>query len=95
MQNILKPGFEKPLNSIAEVRFRDFAGLAPGADLLKAGYTFHKNQFQLNDNFSIGARGLTFQFNPYEVSCYACRAPVVFLPYSDIRNLIRPDAHIP
>lgn len=95
LEDILKPGFEKPLNAIANARFRADEHLAPQADLKKAGYWFAQNQFQLNDNFSINNKGLNFQYNEYEVSCFACGPPRVFLSFADLQTLLRPDARIP
>jgi hypothetical protein len=95
LQDIFKPGFEKRLNSIGEVRFRALKNLDPKASLRENNIWFPNNRFQLNDNFAIGPGGLTFQYNSYEITCFACGAPSVFLPYSDLRNLLRPDAKIP
>ncbi|MGD1102614.1 MAG: DUF3298 and DUF4163 domain-containing protein [Terriglobia bacterium] len=95
LRDILKPGFEKPLNSIGEVRFRALENLDPKASLRENSFSFPNDQFQLNDNFFIDAKGLTFVYNSYEISCGACGAPSVFLPYSDLRTLLRPDANIP
>lgn len=95
LRDILKPGFEKPLNAIGEARFRASNNLDPKASLSENNFWFTKDQFQLNDNFFIDAKGLTFQYNSYEVTCFACGAPSVFLSYSDLRGLLRPDANIP
>jgi hypothetical protein len=95
LRDILKPGFEKPLNSIGEVRFRALEHLDPKASLHENNFVFPNDRLQLNDNFFIDTKGLTFQYNSYEVTCFACGAPSVFLPYSDLRTLLRPDANIP
>ena len=95
LQDILKPGFENPLNSLAELRFRAVENLDATASLKEAGYVFPQNQFKLNDNFFIDPKGLTFVYDPGEVGCVACGSPRIFLPYADLRNLLRPDARIP
>ena len=95
LRDILKPGYEKPLNAIGEVRFRASENLDPKASLRENNFKFLNDRFQLNDNFFIDAKGLTFQYNSYEVACFACDAPSVFISYSDLRTLLRPDAHIP
>ncbi|MGO8786269.1 MAG: DUF3298 domain-containing protein [Terriglobia bacterium] len=95
LRDIFKAGFEKSLNSIGEVRFRAFENLDPKASLRENNFWFPNDRFQLNDNFFIDGKGLTFQYNSYEVNCFACGAPSVFLSYSDLRNLIRPGAKIP
>jgi len=93
LEDILKPGFEKSLNAYGEVRFRALLHLAPSASLQEAG--FNSDGFYLNDNFTIGPKGLTFEYNVGEDSCNACAMPAVFLPYAGLRRLIRPDANIP
>lgn len=96
LEDILKPGFEKSLNAYGEVRFRALKHLDPLASFKEAGFNFEPNGFYLNEhNFTIGPKGLTFQYDEYEVSCFACGAPAVFLPYSGLRRLLRPDANIP
>ena len=95
LKDVFKLGFEEPLNAIGEVRFRASENLDPNASLYKNNYRFPHDQFQLNDNFLIDAKGLTFQYNSYEVSCFACGAPTVFIPYSDLHSLMCPDADIP
>ena len=95
LRDILKPGFEKPLNSIGEVRFRAGENLDAKASLRENNFWFPNDHFQLNDNFLIDAKGLTFQYSSHEVSCFACGAPSVFLSYSDLRDLLRSDARIP
>jgi hypothetical protein len=95
LRDILKPGFEKSLNSIGEVRFRASENLDHKAGLRANNFWFPNDGFQRNDNFFIDAEGLTFQYNSYEVNCFACGAPSVFLPYSGLRNLLHPDANIP
>lgn len=94
LPDILKPGFEKPLSAIGEVRFRAEEHLSPKASL-HGIFQFPNDRFYLTDNFFIDAKGLTFVYGTGEVSCLACRAPSIFLPYSDLRNLLRPDANIP
>jgi hypothetical protein len=95
LQEIMKPGFEKPLNSIAEGRFRTVFQLGPNPGLDGSLFHFPQNHFQLNRNFSIGADGLTFFYHTDEIAARAAGGISFFLPYSDFRNLLRPDAHIP
>ena len=74
-----------------ESRYRKLKGLSPEENL----YNFPKNQFQLNQNFSIGADGLTFHFSPGEIDGAAFGSISIFLPYADIQKLLRPGASIP
>jgi hypothetical protein len=51
LNDIFKPGYEKPLNAIGEARFRALLNLEATASLRENG--FWSDQFQLNDNFFI------------------------------------------
>jgi hypothetical protein len=82
LSDIFKLGFEEPLNAIGE-------RLLPGA-----GYTLQEGHFQLNDNFCIGPNGLTFHFQSHEITS-SNEDVTLLLPYSDLRDLLRPDADIP
>jgi hypothetical protein len=84
LSDIFKPGFEKSLNAIAE---RDLP-----AD--PSFYTFQEGHFKLNNNFCIGANGLTFHFQSHEITS-TNGGDTLLLPYSDLKDLLRPDADIP
>jgi hypothetical protein len=95
LEDIMKPGFEKPLNSAGEVRFRAQYKLAPNIPFKEALFDFPEDRFQLNRNFSVGPEGLTFFYQNGDIGPLARGGVSFFLPYSAFRNLIRPDAHIP
>ena len=42
-----------------------------------------------NNNFLINDKGITYTFNKGEYSAYQLNAPEVFIPFNDIRQLIR------
>ncbi len=95
LKDILKPGSEEALNSIAEARFRDEQDIDPTDSFEKAGLAM--DPFRLDDDFAIGADGLTFSFNDiYLIGASRVSHGIkFFLPYSAFRNLLRPDANIP
>jgi hypothetical protein len=95
LEDVMKPGFEEPLNSIGERRFRAQYKIDANASLAEAGFHFPQNHLQLNRNFSIGRDGLTFFYHTDEIGPRARGGTSFFLPYSDFRSLLRPDAHIP
>ncbi len=95
LTDIFKEGFAAPLNAAGERRFRELKGLSPQDNLKEANFRFPKDQFQLNENFSIGADGLTFYFNNYEIASYADGRTELLIPYADFREVLRPDADIP
>ena len=52
---------------------------------------FEDGEFELNDNFEISEKGLTFLFNQYEIGPYAIGMPEIFIPYSKMKGLIKED----
>jgi hypothetical protein len=66
-------------------------GLKPADSLKHAGYEFPHDAFALNDNFSIGANGITFFYNPYEIASYADGPTELLMTYREINELIKPD----
>lgn len=91
LADISKEGFAAPLNAAGERRLRELFGLSPEESLKEANFTFTDDHFQLNENFSIGADGLTFYFQSHEIAP-GNGAIKLFLPYADFRKLLRPDA---
>ena len=43
-----------------------------------------------NDNCSIGPKGLTYIYNPYEIGPYALGQVTIFVPYEDLQPILRP-----
>jgi len=43
-----------------------------------------------NDNCSIGPKGLTYIYNPYEIAPYALGQITIFVPYEDLQPILRP-----
>ena len=71
------------LNKIAEkILYKEY-----GEDM----WDFEKEQFELNDNFEISEKGLTFLFNQYEIGPYAIGMPEIFIPYLKMKGLIKED----
>jgi len=82
LEELLKPGFEGPLNRIAEANFVKEYGTE--------GWEFEPGNFSLNRNFSIQPGGLLFQFSPYEIGAFSSGTPAVFVNYKSISNWIQP-----
>ncbi|MFN5183039.1 MAG: RsiV family protein [Bacteroidota bacterium] len=83
LNDILVPNFKNALNQIGKKNlYKDYGS---------EGWDFPKGKFELNNNFSIGSSGLTFQFNPYEIGPYSAGAPAVFISYSELKTLLKSD----
>ena len=75
---------ERLYASIAEAIFKK----AYGTD----GWDYESGKFPLASNYSISTGGLYFIYNAYEIGSYAMGAPDVFIPYKDIKHLIKPNS---
>lgn len=55
---------------------------------------FSVEEIAPNGNFKIDDAGIIYTFNEYEIAAYVVGATHVFLPYDEIRYLLRPDSPI-
>jgi len=86
--DLLNPGYEQELNSIAERIFRKNNRLTPDTNLEEAGFWFEEGKFSLNENFGIKNDGLIFYFNSYEIAPYAMGPTEIVIPYTELKSLI-------
>lgn len=86
INNILKPGSEQKLNKIGEKKFY--------ADNGSEGWDFEPGIFELSKDVAVMPGGLLYQFDAYEIGPYAAGSPEVFIPYSEIKELLVPDSPV-
>jgi hypothetical protein len=92
LDDIFYGDYESKLNEVGETIFREQFQADSSQSLYNQGFFGFENGFALNDNFDIYEGGIKFQFNPYEAGAYAIGAPEVFIPWSEIRDIIRDDS---
>ena len=90
--DILKPGALGRLASLAESHFREDHKLSATESLLENGFNFPSDRFKLNDNYGIGDKALVFLFNTYEIAAGAMGPTEIKIPYTDMRQLLKPDS---
>jgi hypothetical protein len=90
LQDIFQPNTIEPLTHIAEKIFRKQENLKDTASLA-GDYFFKGGRFSLNRNFSITPLGIRFFYNQYEIKPYAAGTTDLFIPYSQIKTLLRPN----
>ncbi len=84
LSDLLNKGEKGKLNKIAEkILYKNY-----GKDM----WDFENGEFELNDNFEISKKGLTFLFNQYEIGPYAIGMPEIFIPYSKIKKLLKSES---
>ena len=88
---ILKESAMGNLAAIAEKYFREARKLAPDVDLRKAGFEFKDDRFALTENYGLTPDGLLLYYNSYDIAAYYFGPTEVKIPYSDIRDLLRPE----
>jgi hypothetical protein len=91
--DIITDGMRNHLTDIAEKIFRRDEKLSPTASL-GDNYFFKDNKFTLPDNFLITPTGLRFVYHPYEIKPYAAGETELFIPYTTIRGLLKPNTVI-
>ena len=83
LDELLIPNYDSELNKIAEAYFiKDYGS---------ENWDFEIGEFELNRNFTITPSGLLFSFDRYEIGPYVMGVPSVFIPYSKINHLIKPN----
>jgi len=90
LDDIFQNDYEPALNKIAEKIFRKNEMLSDTASL-DDHYFFDKGKFGLNNNFMITPAGLSFLYNEYEIKSYAEGQTTLFVPYAQIKSLLRPN----
>ena len=91
LEDIFYGDFKKRLNEEGEKIFRNEYSADSSQSLYDQGYFGFENGFALNENFDLYNGGIKFQFNQYEAGAYVLGAPEVFIPWSKITDIIRPD----
>lgn len=87
-KDIFIEGYEPQLRRIIINKLLKQNGVNDISELEQLGY-FGVNEIVPNRNFLIDAKGITFIFNKGEYSAYLISAPVIFIPYEEIRHLLR------
>lgn len=90
LNDILIIGYTKQLTATGEKIFRKDEKLSERASLAD-NYFFDKGKFSLNNNFMITPTGLLFLYNEYEIKSFAAGQTKLFIPYNQIKSLLRPN----
>lgn len=90
LDDLFVADYPDKLKAIAERIFRKEEKLSDTSSLAR-DYFFKDNKFALNNNFSVTPIGLKFIYNQYEIKPYAAGITELFIPYSQIKSLLRPN----
>lgn len=90
LADILTDGYKAKLTAIADTIFRKQEKLGDTSSLAR-DYFFKDNKFALNDNYMFTPIGIRFLYNQYEIKPYAAGTTDLFIPYTKIKLLLRPN----
>lgn len=90
LADIMIANYEKPLVAIGEQLFRKEENLSDSASLVP-NYFFKSGKFSLPGNYLITPLGISFLYNDYEIKPYAAGVTRLFIPYSKIQSLLKPN----
>ena len=90
LDDILVNGYKDKLTSIADTIFRKQEKLTDTVSLAQ-DYFFKDDKFSLPKNFLITPLGLRFLYNIYEIKPYAAGRTDLFIPYAQLKPLLRPN----
>ncbi len=93
-EDIFVPGYYKPLTErILQNLMKDNNVEEPDSLLMKGFFTIE--DIVPNDNFWLDDKGINYSYNQYEIAPYSMGVINVFIPYSELTDILLPDRIIP
>ncbi|KEQ29626.1 DUF3298 and DUF4163 domain-containing protein [Pedobacter antarcticus] len=89
LDSLVKTDSKTQLVAVAEKIFRKNEKLSTTASL-SDGYFFDGGKFALAQTFTLTPDGLMFLYNPYEIKPYAAGVTELIIPYSQIKEFLKP-----
>lgn len=84
-------GYEAELGKVLQRALVKYLGRKNAQEVEKED-GFSITDLSGNDNFRLDAKGMTYTYNPYEIAPYAFGVIEVFVPYEEVRHLLRPQS---
>ncbi len=89
LEDIFVSNFENKLNQIAEPIFRKRYGFENIKNFSEEGIMFPDNKFSAGKNFALSKGGILFRYNAEEIAPHALGEFEIFVPFSQIKDLIK------
>ncbi|MDZ7880637.1 MAG: DUF3298 domain-containing protein [Saprospiraceae bacterium] len=86
LDDVFKPNYKAGLNAAIMRAARRYFGVKPNKSLEGSALVA---TVEANDNYAIGRKGILFQYNPYEIASYAQGEIQLFVPFEDIKGLLK------
>jgi Protein of unknown function (DUF3298) len=85
----MNPGWRDTVTQLAELRLREIYKIKEEEALNEKGPLF-ESSLALNDNWFLCPEGLGFSFDPYEIGPYSAGFIETVVPYSKLKELVKP-----
>jgi hypothetical protein len=90
IQDVFKPGYESSLRQVLEKHLRVAYDIPEGSALNGDQGILFDPHLALTRNFYLTGNGVGFIYNPYEVAPYVVGSIELFIPFSEIREIVQP-----
>jgi len=87
LQDVFLPGYETKITPALEKAVRSRFGLKAKEALSSVLF---EDAIGATENFGLTGKGVIFNYPPYEIAAYAAGEIRLFVPYSEIKNLLQP-----
>lgn len=87
LQDVFLPGYETKITSSLEKAVRSRFGLKAKEALSSVLF---EDAIAATENFGLTGKGVIFNYPPYEIAAYAAGEIRLFVPYSEIKDLLQP-----
>lgn len=84
--------YKKSLSDIIVRKIMKNYNITSTDSLLANGFLIKKEGIVPNNNFWINKEGLHYTYNQYEIACYAMGPVEVFIPYSELKAILKPNS---
>ncbi|MCB0804544.1 MAG: DUF4163 domain-containing protein [Bacteroidales bacterium] len=88
IKDFIKQEKIESLSVLLEKKLRKLNGILADESLRDAGFLV--DSIGVNDNFFINTYGVGFFYNTYEIAPYASGTTALFIPFSEINDLLKP-----
>lgn len=87
LQDVFLPGYEAKITPALEKAVRSRFGISAKEPLSSVLF---EDAIAATENFGLTGKGVIFNYPPYEIAAYAAGEIRLFVPYSEIKNLLQP-----
>ena len=91
LKDVIKTESLQALPDLLERKLREKYNIAPSVDLAEVDkLCMLVDAIEPTENFYLTPQGIGFYYNPYEIACYAHGSEDIFIPFKEMKGLLRP-----